>query len=101
MAKAERTLPKAVRAQTQTGQAQVSSPISVSHMPPLVVWEELAEEAERYVALLRQLKRTPLDAPERDGLEHDLMDSLSHLQMHSQVLEASVVTALEENTDAE
>ncbi|MDQ3397984.1 MAG: hypothetical protein M3511_09475 [Deinococcota bacterium] len=98
MEKANRAVREAARAAAETGQAQVSPPISVPHMPPMVVWDELAEEAERYVLLLRQVKKTPQDTPEREKLESDLMDSLSHLQMHSQVLEASVVEALEENT---
>ena len=50
------------------------------------LWEELAEEAERYVQLVRRLKTLPQDDPERAELEGELYASLSHLAVHARLL---------------
>jgi len=50
------------------------------------LWEELAEEAERYAALVRQLKTMPLNDPRRTELEGELYASLSHLKVHAKLL---------------
>ena len=68
---------------------------SLPTAPSVRVWDELAEEASRYVELLGQLKATPPGATEREELEDELMGSLEHLQMHSQVLEEAVTRAIE------
>jgi hypothetical protein len=74
---------------------KLNSPLGLPGAPSTPLWDELADEAERYAQLLAQLKRTPRSAPERAALERDLMDSLSHLRVHSEVLDEGVLEALE------
>ena len=50
------------------------------------LWEELAEEAERYTALVRQLKTMPPHDPKHTELEGELYASLSHIKVHAQLL---------------
>jgi len=58
-------------------------------------WEELAGEAENYLALLRKLERMPLGAEGREDWEDKMVSSLSHLAVHSAVLYRSVDEAIE------
>jgi hypothetical protein len=78
-------------------EARVVKPISLPTAPAYELWAELAEEAGRYIRLLDELTRpaSDLDAEQREKLEGELMDSLSHLRVHSQVLDESVIDALE------
>ena len=69
--------------------------LSLPTAPSVRVWDELAEEASRYVELLERLKATPPGTSGREELEDELMGSLEHLQMHSQVLEEAVTRAVE------
>ncbi len=50
------------------------------------LWEELAEEAERYVRLVRKLKALSPNDPRRTELEGELYASLSHLAVHAKLL---------------
>jgi hypothetical protein len=45
---------------------------------------ELAEEAERYLAMLKKLESLP-EGEERDDLEGALYASISHFKAHSEV----------------
>ena len=51
-----------------------------------LLWQELAEEAERYAQLVRQLKRLPANAPRRTELEGEPYAALSHLAVHARLL---------------
>ncbi len=64
-------------------------------VPPVEVWDELAEEAQRFCDLLEKLKATPIGEPKRSELERAMLRSLEHLQIHAQVLEERVTDALE------
>ena len=50
------------------------------------LWEELAEEAERYARLVQRLKHLPADDPRRAELEGELYAALSHLAVHARLL---------------
>ncbi len=50
------------------------------------LWEELAEEAERYAKLVRKLKALSPNDPRRTELEGELYASLSHLAVHAKLL---------------
>ncbi len=50
------------------------------------LWEELAEEAERYARLVRKLKTLAADDPKCAELEGELYTSLSHLAVHAKLL---------------
>ena len=50
------------------------------------LWEELAEEAERYAKLVRKLKALAPNDPRRTELEGELYASLSHLAVHAKLL---------------
>jgi len=50
------------------------------------LWEELAEETERCVRLVSELKTLPPDDPRRTELEGELYASLSHLAVHAKLL---------------
>lgn len=71
----------------------VSVPLGLPTAPPLAVWEELAEEAERYAALLRAWKGA--DATERPALETELVGLLSDLRVHSTVMDDAVEEAMD------
>lgn len=73
------------------------NPISLPTAPAYELWAELAEEASCYARLLDKLANpaNDLNAERREKLERELMDSLSHLRVHSQVLDESVNDALE------
>lgn len=62
-------------------------------------WEELAGEAENYLALLRKLERMPLEADDRESWEEKMVSSLSHLAVHSAVLYRSVDEAIEDQDE--
>jgi hypothetical protein len=64
-------------------------------VPPVEVWDELAEEARRFCDLLEKLKATPVGVPKRSELERAMLRSLEHLQIHAHVLEERVTDALE------
>lgn len=89
MAQTHRETRKASQNPAQAGVTLLSLPTA----PPVSVWDELADEASRYVELLERLKASPSGAPGRDDLEAELMGSLEHLQMHSEVLERAVTRA--------
>jgi len=58
-------------------------------------WEELAQEAERYVALVKRLKRMDASDPRRTDLEGELYASLSHIATHARLLLEAADEALE------
>jgi hypothetical protein len=64
-------------------------------------WDELAEEAERYLRLLAKLKATPRNAPEREDLEDQIIASLNHLVVHGSVLYHEVDEAIENSEEVE
>ncbi|MEX2534980.1 MAG: hypothetical protein WD273_05200 [Trueperaceae bacterium] len=97
MAGSNRETDTAAGALAQAGQMNI--PLKLVTAPPLQLWEELAVEARTYIDLLERLKMTPLDAPGRHELEKELMSSLSHLQVHSLVLEEGVIDSLELTDD--
>lgn len=65
------------------------------------IWQELADEAEMYLKLYKRLTTQPLNASEREALEDNLILSLAHLTVHSQVLYNSVDEALDTYADEE
>lgn len=84
-------------AEKETAAGAVSTPLGLPTAPPVEVWDELAAEAARYISLL-EAWRAPSPhqtAEQRLKTEKFLLDSLSHLQMHSQVLNESVEEALD------
>ena len=48
-----------------------------------------------YLELYKRLSKEPLDSPEREALEDEIVMSLAHLSVHSQVLYESVDEAIE------
>ena len=77
--------------ETQTAGA-MSAPLGLPTAPPLAVWEELAEEAQRYLELLSAWKDA--DPTERTVLDGKLVSSLSHLRVHSQVMDDALEEAM-------
>jgi hypothetical protein len=73
----------------------MNNPLSVPASPPTLLWLELVEEAQRYVKLVLTLTEADLPLEEREKLEEELLQSLSHLAVHSKVLDESVLEALE------
>jgi hypothetical protein len=73
--------------------ATVDAPLGLPTAPPLEVWEELAEEAQRYTELLRAWKAA--GPSERKTLDDELLGSLSHLRVHSQVMEDIIEEAMD------
>lgn len=71
----------------------MNAPLDLPTAPPLEVWEELAEEAQRYAELLRTWKGA--DAAQRKALDAELLSSLSHLRVHSQVMDDAVEEAMD------
>ena len=61
----------------------------------MVLWDELAQEAETLTHLVNRLKVTSRGAEEREALEDELLGSLAHLRVHAQVLDEEVTEALE------
>lgn len=59
------------------------------------VWRELADEAKAYLELYNRLSKEPLNSLEREALEDNMILSLSHLAVHSQVLYNSIDEAVE------
>jgi hypothetical protein len=73
--------------------------VALPGIPSALIWDELADEAKTYLALLERLKVTPLDAPEREGLEDEIISSLNHLVVHGSVLYSKVDEAIENSED--
>ena len=75
----------------------MNTPLGLPTAPPVEVWDELAVEAARYISLLEAWRAPPAHQTSEQRLETEklLLDSLSHLQMHSQVLNESVEDALD------
>ena len=91
MASANRQKARAAGAQAALSYPVLTLPGVVGNL----IWRELAEEASVYTDLLQRLEHTPLDAPERENLEDEILSSLSHLAVHSAVLYKSVDQAIE------
>ena len=70
----------------------MNAPLGLPTAPPLAVWDELAEEAQRYLELLKAWKDA--DAAQRSALDAQLTDSLSHLRVHSQVMDDAIEEAM-------
>ncbi len=81
----------------------MNSPLSVPLAPPAQLWVELSEEADRYSYLLQILieQAHELSDENRAQVEDELVQSLSHIQMHSHVLNEILVDALELADDLE
>ena len=77
--------------ETQTAGA-MSAPLGLPTAPPLAVWEELAEEAQRYLELFSAWKDA--NPTERKALDGKLIGSLSHLRVHSQVMDDALEEAM-------
>lgn len=82
----------------ETSASRKKALAKVLNIPGVVgepIWQELAEEAETYLRLYKQLSKEPLDSTAREALEDKMILSLSHLSIHSRVLYASVNDAIE------
>jgi hypothetical protein len=74
----------------------LNNPLSAPGSPPAELWLELAHEAHEFIELVTLLvSAQALPREAREELEQRLLSSLSHLQMHSQVLDESVTDALD------
>ena len=96
MANADRQKARAAGAQAALSYPVLTLPGVVGNL----FWRELAEEANVYAELLQRLEHTPPDAPEREGMEHEIVASLAHLATHSAILYESVDKAIEAEDDA-
>ena len=61
--------------------------------------KELADEAKRYIAILKRLKTLPA-GDERDEAEGDLYGSIAHLAAHSEQLREHLDRLVEEDVVA-
>lgn len=74
-----------------------SVPLDLSTMLPTAIWDELAEEASRYLELWTAWKnaRHQSNPAEQARLERGLLDSVSHLHVHSQAMNETIDDALD------
>ena len=86
---------KVAKAQT-TG---VNPIINLPGVPSVRIWQELAEETRVYLELIERLETLPLDAAEREELENQLVDSLTHIAVHSGALHDQVSDAILDAAD--
>lgn len=73
--------------------------IDLPGVPSVRIWNELADEMRVYLELIDRLKALSPNAPERDELEHRLVDSLTHIAVHSGVLHEQVSDAILDAAD--
>lgn len=71
----------------------MNAPLSLPTAPPLEVWEELSQEAQRYALLLDAWKKA--DPTRRKALDAELGRSLSHLRVHTAALDDALEEAME------
>lgn len=68
-------------------------PLGLPTAPPLEVWEELSQEAQRYTLLLDAWKNA--GPTKRKALDAELGSSLSHLRVHTAALDDALEEAME------
>lgn len=88
---------KSSEVHTNTQGSQSISLLNLPEMPPLEIWEELADEARNYLHWLgvwRELQ-TGSDPKALENCEQELLGSLSHLRVHSEVMSETIEEALD------
>lgn len=88
---------KAVGEPAEAGEMTSPALLNLSTALPSEIWDELAEEASRYLELWTAWKNMPQqDSPASQArLEHELLESLSHLQVHSQAMNETIEDTLD------
>lgn len=72
-------------------------PLDLADMLPAAIWGELAEEAARYLELWTAWKNVPHQSnpAEEARLRQSLLDSVSHLHVHTHAMNETIEDALD------